>query len=227
MSELTNRDGSERTSRRDRIVYSQITLLTYNLLVLRGTVPLFWRCPVRAIRELYDDSVGAKHLEIGAGSGYFPARARYPVARPEITLVDRNTGPLDYAGRRLARWRPTRVRADVLKPLPLAEGNFDSVALSLVLHCLPGDIRTKGEVLGRAAEVVRPGGVVFGSTILTSGVPMSRPARLLNRALNARGVFHNERDDLDDLREQLDRRFAEHTLTVHGCVALYRARTPS
>jgi hypothetical protein len=44
------------------------------------------------------------------------------------------------------------------------------------------------------------------------------------RYFNAQRVFTNRDDDLDGLREELVRRFAEVSLRVVGCVALFTGR---
>ncbi len=206
-------------------VYNKYLLAVYNVTVFRINYPLFWRCPVSSVQRLYNASVGAEHLELGVGTGYLPAHSTFPVPAPRITLLDLNPTTLAVATKRLAKYRTARVRANVLEPLPVPKSAFDSVGLNFLLHCLPGTLREKGVVLAHAAAAARPGGVVFGSTILSSGVPVSVPARMMMRVLNATGVFHNDRDDLGDLRSQLDRHFASHQLIVRGCVALFRART--
>ncbi|WFB10708.1 class I SAM-dependent methyltransferase [Streptomyces sp. LX-29] len=205
--------------------YDKRALTFYDLLVYRGSSPLFWRCSPRNFLRMYDTCVGAEHVEIGVGTGYLLDHCRFPVSDPRITLVDLNPATLDFTAKRLAKFRTTQVRANALEPLPLPKASHDSVALSFLLHCIPGSIREKGVALAHAAEVVRPGGVVFGSTILSSGVPVTRAGRSLMAKLNAKGVFHNQQDSLDDLRDQLTKHFVSHDLVVRGCVGLFRART--
>lgn len=205
--------------------YHKRALAFYDLVVHRGSAPFFWRCPSRNFLKMYDTCVGADHVEIGVGTGYLLDHCRFPVPDPRITLVDLNPDTLEFTARRLEKYRTTKVVANALEPLPLPKGAHDSVALSFLLHCIPGSLREKGVVLAHAAEAVRPGGVVFGSTVLSSGVPVSRAGRWLMNNLNAKGVFHNAHDNLEDLREQLDKHFAEHQLVVRGCVGLFRART--
>ncbi|MCP2258874.1 Methyltransferase domain-containing protein [Streptoalloteichus tenebrarius] len=210
---------------RGQSVYTRMYLPLYDLSVFWGTTPLFWRCSPRTLRDWYTRNVGARHLEVGVGSGYFPSRCSFPVSTPEITLLDLNQNCLDYTATRLARHRPQRVRANVLEPFPLPAGAFDSVCMNFLLHCVPGDLREKGVAFRHAATVVRPGGVVFGSTVLSSGVPVSAPTRAMLKVLNWRGIFHNDRDDLQDLRDQLATHFADHEVVVEGCVAMFRAWT--
>jgi ubiquinone/menaquinone biosynthesis C-methylase UbiE len=159
------------------------------------------------------------------GTGYFLDRCRFPVDRPRIVLVDLNRDALSHTMGRLARYRPLAVSANALDPLPLPPHSVDSVALNYLLHCVPGDADTKGAALGHAARAVKPTGRVFGATILSGGVRLTARARLLQRVLNATGVFHNDDDHLDGLRAQLERHFAGYTLAVHGCVAVFSAHT--
>ena len=203
-------------------MYSKKWLTFYDQYVLYGVMPLVFGCPVGHVQGLYNAGVGARHLELGVGTGYLPANAAFPVPDPEITLVDLNPAPLAYTAERLARYKTIQVQANVLDPLPV-EGPFDSAGLSFLLHCVPGSIWEKGVVLENAAKVVKPGGVIFGSTVLSSGVRVLPHARMYMKALNKRGIFHNERDSLDDLRRVLAG-LGCYKLVVRGCVALFRAR---
>ncbi|WP_229909816.1 class I SAM-dependent methyltransferase [Streptomyces flavofungini] len=205
--------------------YSKPFLALYDLLVYRGTAPLLWGCPAAVSRELYDSCVGARHMDIGVGTGYLLHHTRFPVPDPRITLVDLNRNSLAHTAHRLRRYRVETVRANILEDLPVAARSQDSVGMSYLLHCVPGSLREKGIALAHAAAVVRPGGVVFGATVLSAGVPVSGGARRALRILNKRGAFHNDADTLDDLRAQLDQHFDRHELTVHGCVGVFRAWT--
>jgi ubiquinone/menaquinone biosynthesis C-methylase UbiE len=69
--------------------------------------------------ERYNRHVGPRHLDMGVGTGWYLDRAAWPVARPEITLLDLNENSLSAAARRLARYAPETVQANVLEPLPL------------------------------------------------------------------------------------------------------------
>jgi SAM-dependent methyltransferase len=204
-------------------VYNRFVLAQYDVVVLGVSSRLIWRCPKAQMLANYDRHVGARHLELGVGTAYFPDKCRFPVPLPQVTLVDLNPGTLRVGAARIARYAPQVLQADVLQPLPVAEGGFDSVGLNFLLHCVPGDWSRKGAVFANAAAAVRPGGVVFGSTILASGVPTTAPARALMRFYNSKGIFHNAQDDLDGLRDQLALHFASHTVTVRGCVALFEA----
>lgn len=140
-------------------------------------------------------------------------------------LMDLNPNSLAAASRRIGRHRPALHRADVPRPLP-ANGiePFRSIALTYLLHCLPGPMEEKSVVFDNLAPLLRPDGVVFGATLLSVGVDRSRAARALMRLYNRKGVFSNEADGVDELRAALERRFREVQLEIVGCAALFAAR---
>ncbi len=157
-------------------VYTPLTLAAYDWFVLGFSNRLLWRCPTRHLRDLYARNVGAAHLDIGVGTGYFLDHAPWPVAKPKITLVDLNPHSLQAAAKRIARYQPETITANCLEPLPV-EGPFDSVGLCYLLHCLPGTIAEKAIVFDRVAPVLAENGVVFGATILQGDTPRSSPPR--------------------------------------------------
>lgn len=106
-------------------------------------------------------STSTPHLDIGPGTGYFLEEAA-PPGDAEITLLDPNATVLRHAAKRLERWHPAVVEADVvMKPLPVEEP-FDYAALSFVLHCLRGPDANKAIAVKNIADVLTPEGVLFG-----------------------------------------------------------------
>ena len=90
--------------------YTPLTLRIYDWFVLGFSNRFLWRCPTSELEALYDRNVSARHLDIGVGTGYFLDKAAWPVADPEITLVDLNPHSLDAAARRIARFSPDACR---------------------------------------------------------------------------------------------------------------------
>lgn len=202
-------------------VYSRGTLRAYDTVVVRLSNSLVWRCPAGTILDHYNRHVSARHLDVGPGTGYYLDRCRFP-GKPELTLLDANSTVLDYASGRLRRYRPALHAADVLKPVALRPGSFDSIALSYVLHCLPGTIGSKSVVFDNLKPLLSSGGVLFGTTIMPDRV--SNPlGRMLMRVYNRKGIFSNQQDDVEGLRRELDRRFPRFDLEVRGAVALFTA----
>lgn len=203
--------------------YDDRLLRKYDRLIPANT-RWVWGCHHDEILRRYQAALGPRHLEIGAGSGHCPDRAVFPVPEPELTLLDLNENTLRFSAHRLARYRPRTVVANALAPLAdagIEENSADSVALNLVLHCIPGDLPAKRGVLDNAAYALRPGGTAVGCTVLGQGVPHRPYARHKIRRLNEDGIFHNERDSLTDLARLLADVFARFTLEVRGCMALF------
>lgn len=207
-------------------VYNPIVLRAYDFIVLDVSCSLIWRCPKRRMRELYDQHLGTAHVDVGVGSGYFLDKARWPIDRPRVALVDLNPNSLRYTAERVKRFAVSTHKANALEPLPLPAGQFGSGAANFLLHCVPGDLAAKAVVLDHLAACVMPGGKIFGSTILAEGVQKSKLATGLMAKYNARGIFHNERDSLETLKDQLGKRFDTYDLAVEGTVALFAATVP-
>jgi hypothetical protein len=209
---------------RGQQIYTPLVLRAYDLLVLGFSNRFAWRCRSVTMLERYDRHVGRRHLDLGVGTGWFLDRCRWPVEQPEITLLDLNENSLSLAARRLRRYAPQTVRANVLVPPPLGDTRFESAAANYLLHCLPGQIESKAATL---AENVHPyleaHGVLFGSTILGRGVPHGRIGRRLIQAYNAKGIFSNADDDERGLEHGLASVFKEVQIEVVGTVALFAA----
>lgn len=205
-------------------MYRPWTLSLYDMVAFKINCRFLFRVPVREVVAMFDRNVSTKHLDLGVGTGYFLDNCHAP--RQAITLADLNEHSLHHAATRLARFEVDTVTANALEPLPLPENAFDSASLNFLLHCVPGTLREKAKVLDNVAACVRPGGRLFGATVLTGGVPVGPAARVAFSAWNRRGVMHNSEDRLDDLRSELAARFPVHRLTVHGCAALFEAEVP-
>jgi hypothetical protein len=205
-------------------IYSPTTLALYDLIVLTLSNPLVWRCPTSCILALYDRHVTANHLDVGVGTGWYLDHCRFPSAAPRIGLLDLNAHSLAAASRRIARYRPEQYRADVLKPSTILAPPFQSIALTYLLHCLPGDITEKSVAFDNLAPLLAPGGVMFGATLLSVGVQRSAAARALMRIYNRKGVFSNTADSVLALQAALDQRFRAVEIDIVGCAALFVAR---
>lgn len=209
-------------------VYTPATLAVYDVVVLQLSSTLVWRCPREETLALYDRHVGSRHLDVGVGTGFFLDRCRWPVANPEVTLLDANAHALDTAARRIGRMRPRTVQASALGPVDLGDARFDSIGMSFLLHCLPGPAEEKTSAVVRVlAPHVAAGGVVFGSTILGRGVRHTALGRGLMRIYNRRGIFSNRFDDADGLRRGLAAGFDDPQIRLVGTVALFTARAPA
>ncbi|MEV4173115.1 class I SAM-dependent methyltransferase [Nonomuraea sp. NPDC049709] len=109
-----------------------------------------------AIMALAGDVAGRRILDAGCGSGPLSAALRERGA--VVTGIDASAGMLAVARRRLGDDADLRV-ADLRDPLPFADGTFDDVVASLVLHYL----EDWGPTLAEMRRVLRPGGRLIAS----------------------------------------------------------------
>ena len=207
-------------------IYSKPLLSGYDLWVLGFSNTFVWRCPTRVMLDFYNEHISPRHLDVGVGTGYFLDKCTFPSPNPAIALADLNENSLQVTAHRIRRYRPTVHVANVLEPMSIAPGGFDSIGLNFLLHCLLGDIATKAVVFRNVKPLVNPaGGVVFGSTILGVGVRHNAIGRALMRLYNAKRIFSNRTDSGSGLERVLAETFRDYSMQVVGCVALFAGRT--
>ncbi|MFJ6347904.1 class I SAM-dependent methyltransferase [Streptomyces sp. NPDC054835] len=119
-----------------------------------GLVNAYYERP--AMTALAGDVAGRRILDAGCGSGPLTAALRDRGA--VVSGVDASAGMLALARRRLGADADLRV-ADLRDPLPFADGAFDDVVASLVLHYL----EDWGPTLAEFRRVLRPGGRLIAS----------------------------------------------------------------
>lgn len=204
--------------------YTPAFLRIYDLLVLRIFCPAVWRCSAARMVAQYEQWVEQRHLDIGPGTGALLAWARLP-PDTQITLADPNPNVLAHASRRLADRTPAVLEADVLKPLPDL-GPFDSIALSNVLHCLPGPMESRAPAIHNLADRLAPDGVLFGSTLLGARDAHNWFSYSALRNNVRKGFFDNLDDTEDDLRTLLSASFAQVEIRTVGAMALFHCSHP-
>ncbi|WP_370645927.1 methyltransferase [Brachybacterium sp. ACRRE] len=209
--------------RRSARFYSRPALLIYDLVVVGISNSLAWMCPSRRMLAQYRDLLGARHLDVGPGTAWFLKHTRSG-SRVDITLMDLNPNSLETASARIASLHPKTITADVLEELPGSVAVYDSIGVNYLFHCLPGTWDDKGAALDHLAPHLDDDGVLFGSTILGSGVEHNALGRRLMRFYNRVGIFHNSDDDVAGLQRALEARFREVRVDVVGRVAMFSAR---
>lgn len=205
-------------------IYNQGILSIYDVGVIRVSNRFAWRCPSPLMLDFYNQHVTANHLDVGVGTGYFLDHCRYPSPTPRIGLLDLNPNSLRVTAARLRRYKPSTYVTNVLEPIQLDVPKFDSIGLNYVLHCLPGNLPSKRGALEHLAALLNPGGVLFGTTILGQGVHPNFLAGRLMKVYNAKGIFSNYGDNLDDLDRILRQTFRESQTHVVGCVAFFEGK---
>lgn len=210
--------------------YQAPILFMYDVGVYGIWNPRIWDCPSDTIEGFYRRHVRPVHLEAGCGTGYLPARCMPSTreggsaqARSRLTLLDYSPGSLKWSARRLRQHRPALLRHNLFLPLPSVDLAFESVCLNYVLHCLPGSFDEKRIVIANLKNVMVPGGILFGSTILGHAAASSWRARRMLDLFNFVGSFHNESDTRAGLEAALSETFANCQCTVIGSVALFAA----
>lgn len=196
-------------------------LLRYYDRLLEFTCNRVWRCPIPRTLELYGRHLSSNHLEVGVGTGYFLERSHLPGSEPRLALLDLSPDCLERTASRLSRYAPEVYRADALRPIHLSVRHFDSIAMNYVLHCMPGALSEKGIAFANLKPLLNASGVLFGSTVLSHGVPCDLWARAIMRFYNARKLFYNLEDSLADLRQALEKTFRNVQIEVIGCVAQF------
>lgn len=204
--------------------YTRALLRVYDPMVLGLAARFVWRCPTSRLVEGYRRHIRDEHLDVGPGTGYF-LEVSGLADGSHVTILDPNPNVLRHAAQRLRRLEITAVEADVLKPLPVA-GPFQSAALHLVIHCLPGPLERKAAAIANVAAVLVPTGVLFGASVLGSAGPQTWLSRRVLAAFNWRGAFDNLDDTEDGLRHILGASFEHVELETVGAVAIFSATNP-
>ena len=146
-------------------VYTPFMLRVYDLFVLGFSNRFVWRCRSSKLLERYESHVGARHLDVGVGTGWFLDHCRWPVENPQITLLDLNENSLSAASDRIRRYAPATVQVNVLDRSTWRSAlRLDRGELPLP----PPSRRTEWKATTAASEppsILASIGVLFGSTI--------------------------------------------------------------
>jgi hypothetical protein len=203
--------------------YNRWLLAVYDPMV-RFNYRFLWGCPPGEVLDLYNEHISANHLDVGVATGIFLDCCRFPVPSPRLALMDLSPNSLAVAARRLTRYHPETYTQNVLDPVGIDATGFESIGLANLLHCLPGTMRTKRAVFENLEASLKPGGTLFGCTVLGRGIKRNPVGALYMSYLNAIRVFTNRKDDPEGLKQNLAECFPESSVKVIGCVALFWAR---
>jgi len=205
-------------------IYTPLILKIYDFWVLGISNSHAWRCSTEDILlNHFRQNMAEKHLDIGVGTGYYIAHTRDN--SNNITLMDLNQNSLASATERIGSHRIHHaLKHDILRQLPDGEkGQYDSVSMYYLLHCLRGDMHKKAVAIEHASQALTPDGTLHGATILGKGVEHNRLGRYLMKIYNKKGIFCNLADSYEELETILERYFAKVTIQQHGVVAVFTA----
>lgn len=213
----------EKNTRAGTKVYTPFTLKLYDWWVLGVSNQFAWKCSTSEyLLPHFLEHLDKNHLDIGVGTGYY---LTYAPDGGLISLMDLNEASLNAASTRVGDTRiQSKISHDVFDPYPKALHNqFDSISMFYLLHCLPGDIRTKGCVIRNAAEALTDNGVLYGATILGDGVVHNAFGKKLMQIYNNKGIFSNTNDSEEGLTQILSEHFGNVKISVKGTVAIFSA----
>lgn len=208
-------------------IYTPLVLRLYDWWVLGFSNRHAWRCSTRKVLlPFFREHGGKRHLDVGVGTGFYPAHARLPTSS-HLTLLDLNPDSLDAAQRRLRRRSVQKIQHDVMEPLPSRTPyGFDAISLFYLLHCLPGTMSDKAKVFGHLKSHLASDGVLYGATILGDEARHNRLGQQLMSLYNRKGIFGNKHDSREGLHRALRLHFADVRIREEGTVALFEARQP-
>src|SRR5262245_4736164 len=99
---------------------------------------------------------GLRVLEIGCGTGNVTVRAKRAAPRSDMIGLDPDPLALPRAQRKVRGMTGIRFERGYAQELPFADGEFDRVLSSMMMHHLDEDV--KAAALAEVHRVLRPGG---------------------------------------------------------------------
>ena len=203
-------------------LYGNKNLKKYDSLVLGFTGKLISNSDAKKlISSLYRKNLSSNHLDIGPGSGYFLDNTPFPTDNPKLVLSDIHPDCLSYCAKRLTRYNPLFFQTNILSPFQV-NTTFDSISMNWVLHCIPGQLNQKLNVVCRnIVPILNRKGTFFGSTVIGKKGNFNFFGNVFNYVYNWMGVFSNLDDDVESLKKVLEKYFDNVNITIHGSLALF------
>jgi 2-polyprenyl-3-methyl-5-hydroxy-6-metoxy-1,4-benzoquinol methylase len=208
---------------RSQQYFNKVSLFFYDALLYGVISKHAWGCSIARLDAHYRQYVSANHLEVGVGTGFLLNRAPLP-AGLRLALMDLSAECLAKTSHKVARHRPETYVQNILEPVTQPVERFDSIGINYVMHCVPGSFEEKGIAFSHLAALLKPDGVLFGTSVLSEGVrknPLARPFMWL---MNALGVFNNRRDNAASLERYLRSHFTVLQFEVVGVTAVFAIR---
>lgn len=214
--------------KKGQAVYTPIMLKLYNLWVLDISNQWIWRCPKAKQLEQFNKYITSNHLDIGVGTGYYLKSCKMPT-KTSVSLMDLNVNCLNEAREALFKSgiAATTYQADVFKKQSALSEKFSSISMNYLLHCLPGNMRTKETCINNAVSMLQSQGILFGATILGDKNLHTTTSQLLCDFYNKKGIFSNQNDFHEALLEALNKHLIDVNISIVGCVALFKGTKPA
>ena len=212
---------------RGQQVYNKFTLAIYDVALFKILTGPVWGLSTERLLTLYNDNITNNHMDVGVGSGFLLDNCKFPSTRPRLALMDLNQDCLNHSSKRLQRYNPKCYRRNILAPITIDELGFDSISMNYLLHCLPGTMTEKMVVFENLYKLLNPGGVIFGSTIISDSNDSSWFAKKLMKLYNKKGVFCNTGDNIQTLTRILSDQYEKFELNVIGSAAQFVIHKPT
>lgn len=209
---------------RSQRYFNKLTLALYDL-VLYGFISKYaWGVSIQRLDAHYRKYVTSNHLEVGVGTGYLLNRIEFPKSMPRLVLMDLSVACLEKTKHTVSRYAPEIYVQNLLEPLRHNIPAFDSIGISYVLHCVPGDIHHKCQGLLHLKPLLKQDGILFGTTVLSKGVSKNILARSAMWLFNVIGVFNNREDSATDLERFLRTHFQILEFEIVGVTAFFSVK---
>ncbi len=183
-----------------------------------------WRCPQERLRADYHHYVGPNHLEVGAKTGKMLDQLNRDTRSLRLSLIDLNLWSLKAAKKRLARYTPNVYQLNIFADdTPIAE-RFDSIALNRVLQNIPQGFYAKGILFYHLQKLLKPHGVLFGSTVVAKGCQHNLLSLAFLKIFNMIGLLQNREDSVLELEKALKAYFRDVKIDVVGSTVLFSAQ---
>lgn len=206
-------------------IYSPQLLRIYDVFILGFISSFAWCCSTKKILvPFFREPIGKNHIDIGVGTGYYLVNAGIPQST-KVTLVDLNENSLEVTKARFGRDDVTLLKHDIFQPLPTSE-KFDSMSLFYLFHCLPGPVSRKTAIFSHLKHNLTTDGILYGSTILGTGVRYNTFARSVMWTCNTKGIFDNWKDNREEIVRALEQHFDKVESQVVGTILMFSGRGP-
>ncbi len=115
--------------------------------VLTGTVP-FLRALRHKLLELASPAPGEHVLDVGCGTGRLALAMAARMKDGKVHGIDASPEMITVAKKKAAKaCAEVTFEQAAIEALPFADGSFDLVTSSLMLHHLPEDVKRKGRAI--------------------------------------------------------------------------------
>lgn len=223
MNDMGRESVASKVNRSQRY-FNKASLFVYDALLYGVISKYAWGCSLSKLDAHYRKYISTNHLEVGVGTGFLLNRVNFSVMSPRVALMDLNPACLAKTQHKLARYAPEIYVQNLLEPVLHTPASFDSIGINYVMHCVPGSFMEKGAVFSHLKPLLKPGGILFGTTVLSQGVRKNLFARFFMWLMNVIGVFNNRRDNAHELEHALQQNFHLIDFEVNGTTAFFAVR---